>query len=243
MLELRGSIAPLITPFTDDGSGVSEIRLARLVRRLVAQGIGGFIVATETGEFTSLSFSERKQVLEIVVRECQGALPVLTNVSTLNTASSLDLAQHAQRHGARAVVMMPPYYGTFTQSELEWHYRNVAQYAEVPLIVVDPMNLIGSELEAKLQELRSCLVVDRPSRSDRFHIGTGRISPIWNLPIELTHDAALQLKDLADTYGGSKVVKTALEEMSIEMGMPRKPLQALDRDVQLQVEAIVGAAL
>ncbi len=243
MVELRGHLAPLITPFTDDGSGISEIRLARLVRRLVAQSVGGFVVCSETGEFTSLSFSERKQVLEIVVRECQGALPVLTNISTLNTSSSLDLAQHAHRHGAVAVVMMPPYYGSFTQVEIEWHYKSVSQYAEIPLVVVDPLRLIGPELEGRLLTLRSCTVAERPSKSDAFALGTGQVLSTWNLPLELTREAAEVLTELAKTFGGAKVIKTALDEMAIEMGQPRKPLQALDREARLQIEAIVAAAM
>src|SRR5690348_16428840 len=98
MVNLAGTFVPLVTPFTDDGATLSEVRIARLVRHFAGQGVAGFVVCTDTGEFTTLSFAERKSMLETTLRESQGALPVLTNVSTLSTSASLDLTQHAARH-------------------------------------------------------------------------------------------------------------------------------------------------
>ena len=109
---IAGLFAPVVTPFTDDGSTVSDVRLSRQVRYLIDRGIAGFVTTSDTGEFLATSFAERKEVLEIVIREAHGR-PVLAHVSTMSTSSSLDLAQHAARHGARAAVLMPPYFGQF----------------------------------------------------------------------------------------------------------------------------------
>src|SRR5438477_12684261 len=113
MLGLAGLFAPLATPFTDGGETVSEVRLARLVRHLLAQGIAGLACCTETGEFITVNTSERKQVLEIVIREAHGT-PVLAHCTRLGTSQTLDLCQHAARHGAKAAVVMPPYFGRYS---------------------------------------------------------------------------------------------------------------------------------
>src|SRR5579871_5649276 len=99
MLDIAGFFAPVVTPFTDDGNTVSEIRLARLVRHLTERGVSGFVCGTETGEFLTTSVSERKQVLEIVMREAHG-MPVLAHCSMIGTAQTIDLCQHSARHGA-----------------------------------------------------------------------------------------------------------------------------------------------
>ena len=138
MLGLSGLFAPVSTPFTDDGETVSEIRLARLVRHLLAHGISGLVCCTETGEFITVNTSERKQVLEIVLREAR-SVPVLAHCTRLGTAQTIDLCQHAARHGARAAVVMPPYFGTYADQEIEQHLRRIVQHANLPVIVVDPL--------------------------------------------------------------------------------------------------------
>src|SRR5689334_12427820 len=98
---LRGSFAPLVTPFTDEGSSISEIRIARLIRALREKGVEGFALATETGEFSSLTLAERKNLVEIAMRETQQSMPLIVHVTASATSSVLDLAQHAERHGAK----------------------------------------------------------------------------------------------------------------------------------------------
>ena len=82
MLELAGRFVPLVTPFTDDGSTLSEVRLARLVRFYLDRSVEGLALATETGEFGTLSQDERKQLLEwaevpfdVVVKETDERFP------------------------------------------------------------------------------------------------------------------------------------------------------------------------
>lgn len=240
MLDLRGHFAPLVTPFTDDGSGVSEIRLARLVRKLQDYGVSGFVVCSEAGEFTCLSFSERKFVLEMVLRESQGALPVLAHVSTLSTSSSLDLAQHAKRHGGRAGILMPPYYPTYTQTEIEWHYRTLTQYSDLPLIAVDPLHRIEEPLQETLRSVGRLELAGGVSRSDCFEIPPANIEIQAGLPIELSKASGADISALGLRYGSAKVLKAALLELDIEVGPLRKPLENLESDVRKQVEEIIS---
>src|SRR6185436_2306742 len=106
----------------------------------------------ETGEFITVSTAERKQVLEILLREAHG-VPVLAHCTRLGTAQSLDLCQHAARHGARAAVIMPPYFGRYSEEEIEQHLRLIAQHAGLPVIVVDPQHLVRSDIKETLGSL------------------------------------------------------------------------------------------
>jgi len=243
MFDIRGDIAALPTAFTDDGSGVSEIRQARLVRKLVERGIGGFLVCSDAGEFTCLAFSERKNILEIVIRECQSATPVIVHASTLSTASTLDLAQHAQRHGARAAIVMPPYYGSYTQSEIEWHYRTIMQYADIPIVVADPQKRIEEETRKTLEGLSRIVFAEGAAMTDHFRLGASDAAPWLALPIDLPQRAVAALARKIDEHGGAKVLKSALEELDIEFGVPRRPLQPLNREQHAEVAAIIQECL
>lgn len=243
MSTLSGPFAPVVTPFTDDSSGISEVRLARLVRRLVDSGARGFFVGTEAGEFTCLSFSERKSALEIVVRECHGALPVVAHISTLSTASSLDLAQHAQRHGARAALVMPPYYGQYTDLEIEWHFRTIHQYADIPLIVIDPLKRISGAIAKNLQGMDRLTLIERPSRTDMIQGDGFDVKASHAFPADLGKDDAAKFDELAMYHGSAKVLKAALEEINLDCGPVRKPLQFLDREFAAEVTTIARHAL
>ena len=58
VVDLPKLLVPLVTPFTDDASSVSEVRLARLVKHLGGQGVEGFVINSDVGEFTAMSFGE-----------------------------------------------------------------------------------------------------------------------------------------------------------------------------------------
>jgi hypothetical protein len=222
MVNLTGALVPLVTPFTDDGSDLSEVRLARLVRRHVAEGAAGFAVCTELGEFTTISFSERKRLLELTLRECQGALPVLTHVSTLSTSASLDLTQHAARHGARAAILMPPYYGCLSQPELIEHIRCVAAYAGFPIIVADPMGQLTAasrEHLATLQGVTVALALDglEHPASDWFEADSLSVSPITAFPSTNAQ--------IFSTGQRSAIAKALYEADGLEVGRPRMPVR------------------
>jgi dihydrodipicolinate synthase/N-acetylneuraminate lyase len=235
MAHLTGSFAPLVTPFTDGGNTLSEVRLARLVRFLQDKGVQGFVVNTDLGEFTSTSFSERKLVVEIVHRESRGAIPIVAHVTTLNTAASLDLAQHAQRHGARAVLIMPPYYGQFTATEIAKHLKTVQQYCTLPLIIADPDHRVSPEARAEvltMPQVSFATAIQGFSGHPEFSTyqwsdGDAVCSPLVSVfgPFHSRQDDAL-LKtwglNMAD-MGSVRLLKAAYANMDLDVGSCRSP--------------------
>jgi dihydrodipicolinate synthase/N-acetylneuraminate lyase len=228
----------LVTPFTDDGGSLSEVRLARVVRHVVSRGTSGLVVCSDTGEFATLSPGERKAVLEIVLRESQASLPVIAHVSSLGTATCIDLAQHAARHGARAAVMMPPYYGQWTPAEVEGHIRSVATYANLPLIVVDPLLVLTAASREALSTLPRLAIAGAGSRSDRFEWQGHRISP--ECGIFPADSSILQFLERLNPAGA---IKTALHLQGVDAGPTRPPVRGLaSEDERLLARLLPDAA-
>ncbi len=241
---IAGLFAPVVTPFTDDGSTVSDVRLSRQVRHLIENGIAGFITTSDTGEFLATSFAERKTVLEIVVREAQGR-PVLAHVSTMSTSSSLDLAQHAGRHGARAAILMPPYYGRYTDDEVARFFETIASYANIAVIAVDPLDRITPELKDKLGTIPMVHLAEpvpqpnqHPTYSDSF-----RLDAMVTTPAALLMQSGDlgKIDSLLAEYSGKRVCKAGFEVLELEMGSPRSPAMPVPFEVMVQLREMLGS--
>jgi len=249
-LDFGGVLVPLVTPFTDDMSSVSEVRLARLVRRVMEDKPAGLVLGSEMGEFMLMTISERKQAVEIVLRETSNMVPVIVNCTMLATMSSLDLAQHARRHGARASIIMPPYFGQFTDAELQQHFKTIANYSDGMLILVDPKNKLSGELRTFLEHhsgikfARPMSAVAKPeycitefSNTHEFVMEQVSVSPLAlfqyaeAVGIVAGQDGFVKSALLAKTmheHGVTRIAKGLLEQYDFEVGPPRTPIQPVE---------------
>lgn len=230
MVSIHGKLAPLPTPFTDDLSGVSEVRLARLVRA-IAPRVAGFVVCSNAGEFTTLSFGERKQVVEFVVREAHG-MPVVVHVSSLSTAASLDLAQHAVRHGVAACLLMPPYFGHFNGDEIREHLVTIARFAQGPIWMLDPDHRIGQEALDGLHDLPGVTFVDGPSSDELGHGGV-EVHPMFAMPESVMAEA-----DLWTREASAAILKTAWEMADLDLGPCRAPRRMLTPEARTSLRGV-----
>lgn len=252
---LQGIFTPLPTPLTDDGTSISEIRLARLCQRLKPGGFSGWAVNTEVGEFNAFSFSDRKSMVEMVLRMAPG-MPVIVNVSTPSTLASLDMAQHAERHGAAAVVMAPPYWGPFTDEEIHLHYRTVSQYADLPLIVVDPRKMISAEMKKNLAQTLKVMVAEpnpwvldefgeaAKERPEDFSVGGLCVTPLslfCSLEEIAERRASIHpiLKFMAK-HGTAKTAKAAFELMGVDLGPLRAPALPITGAALEELKGLLG---
>lgn len=131
----RGTFTVLITPFSADGKRVDVAALRRLVDWQIAQGIHGLIPLGSTGEFLSVTREERQQIIETVVSQTRGRVPVLIGTGTEWTDEVVELSREAERMGADGVMIIPPFYMTPTPDELFEHYRRVGEAISVPIMV------------------------------------------------------------------------------------------------------------
>lgn len=152
-----GSIVALITPFLDDS--VDETALARLVHFHLDQGTQGVVPAGTTGESPVLSAREQARVIEIVVHECGGQVPVLAGAGSNNPVKAIQHAQHAADVGANGVLHVMGYYNRPSQEGIFQHFKALDETTELPIIVynVPPRAVIDivPETMARLATLRN----------------------------------------------------------------------------------------
>ena len=132
--EIRGVIVPILTPLKPDMS-VDTVSLRRLVNYLLGNGVHGIWASGTTGEFAALSEKERLTIIETVVDEVAGRVPVIGNISGPSTQLSVDMALAVQESGLDGMAATPPYYYSNAQDELLDHYRYIHDRGGSPLWV------------------------------------------------------------------------------------------------------------
>ena len=129
---LRGIVPPLATPLA--GRDRLDVpALERLVERIVSGGVHGLFVLGTTGEVAALSMRLRREVVERVVEQVAGRIPILVGVSDTSLVESLAAAEHAATAGADAIVATTPYYVPLEQAEAFDYFRIVHDESSLPL--------------------------------------------------------------------------------------------------------------
>jgi len=155
MPDFHGVLPALITPFTEDGTDVDADALAAIVNRLVGAGAGGLVPGGSTGEFTTLTNEERRRVIEVTVEAAAGRVPVVAGTGALSTRETVALSVHAERAGASAVMVVPPFYDALSWRELLAHYTAVADAISLPIMYYNLPSASGVKLDTdQLRELR-----------------------------------------------------------------------------------------
>jgi dihydrodipicolinate synthase/N-acetylneuraminate lyase len=154
--ELRGILAAVTTPFTADGSAVDEDLLRSHVERLIAAGIHGLVPTGTSGEFTTLSPEEYRRVITLYVESARGRVPVVAGVGAMATPDAVALAQHAQRAGAAAVMVVPPFYDPLDFETLKVFLTTVSDAISIPIVYYNVPGATGIRLSAdEIAELGS----------------------------------------------------------------------------------------
>jgi len=135
MQKFRGTYTVLITPFTADGRAVDVAALRRLVDWQIAEGIHGLIPLGSTGEFLSVTRDERRQVIEAVIDQAKGRVPVLIGTGAEWTDEAVELSREAERMKADGVMIIPPFYSAPTEDELFAHYKAVGEAISIPIML------------------------------------------------------------------------------------------------------------
>lgn len=154
-MRFEGVLPALITPFTPDGSAIDTDALHQLVERCIAGGVSGVVPTGSTGEFTTLSGDERRQVTEAVVAAAAGRVPVVAGTGALSTAETIALSRHAESSGASAVMIVPPFYGPLLWHEVVAHFAAVAEQISIPVMYYNLPSATGVAVTAdRLAELK-----------------------------------------------------------------------------------------
>ncbi|MFV0458351.1 MAG: dihydrodipicolinate synthase family protein [Actinomycetales bacterium] len=142
---LRGVLVALATPFTSD-QALDEAGLRALVDRTIDGGVHGVVACGSTGEFTALTSDERRQVVETVVAQAGGRVPVVAQTGATSTAEAIALTRHAEAAGADVVMPVAPYYEPLTLAETLAYLRRVADSVQIPVMLYNLPHATGVNL-------------------------------------------------------------------------------------------------
>lgn len=137
----KGSMPALVTPF--DNGQVDYDTLKKLVDWHVEQGSHGLVPVGTTGESPTLTHAEHDRVVETVVAQAAGRIPVIAGAGSNNTAETVRLVQAARSAGADAALVVTPYYNKPTQRGLIAHFTAAADCG-LPIIIynIPPRSVI-----------------------------------------------------------------------------------------------------
>lgn len=141
----RGIATALITPLTE--SGVDYDALGRLIDWQIAEGIHALVIAGTTGEGSTLSDQEHREVLAFSVRHAEGRVPIIAGTGSNDTAYAISLTKYACEVGCDAMLVVTPYYNKATQNGLVQMYTAIADASTKPIIVYNVPSRTGVNIQ------------------------------------------------------------------------------------------------
>lgn len=155
-MEIKGIIPAMVTPLDAD-ENLNEAALRQLVNHLVDGGVHGLFPVGSQGEFYALTPAEKQQIMEIVVEETAGRIPVYAGTGAISTREVIIVNKMAEQAGIDAVSVISPYFISPTQDELYRHYMTIAEATTLPVLLYNNPGRTGglnlsAELVARLAE-------------------------------------------------------------------------------------------
>ncbi len=144
--KLKGSIAPVVTPFTQEGK-FDEITFKKLVERQIDNGSHVISCTGTTGEPSSLTTDERIHVMRTMIEHVSGRLPVVPATGSVNYEETVMLTQKAEELGADAVMVIVPYYVRPGQEALFQHFTRIASLINIPMIIYNIPGRTATNME------------------------------------------------------------------------------------------------
>ena len=167
-----GSIVALVTPF-DEAGEIDFRALETLVRFHLEAGTAGLVVAGTTGESATLRTGEFEALLDAVIGQVAGQLPVIAGTGTAATERTIQLTRMAEDCGADAVLVVTPYYVRPTQHGMIAHFTAVAAASDLPLILYNvpsrtAVDLLPETVEVLAGNDRVVGIKEAVGKAERF---------------------------------------------------------------------------
>ncbi len=140
-----GAAVALVTPFFEDGT-VNYKKLEELIEFQIANNTDAIVACGTTGEASTLTDEEHKEVIRFTVEKVNGRIPVIAGTGSNDTAYSLELSQYAKEVGADAHLQVTPYYNKTTQKGLIKHFEYVADRVDLPMILYNVPGRTGMNI-------------------------------------------------------------------------------------------------
>lgn len=176
----RGSYTALVTPFSE---GAVDFRALRaLVDWQIESGTHGLVPVGTTGESPTLSHDEHRAVVETVIEQAGGRVPVIAGAGSNNTREAVDLARHAEKAGAAGALVVTPYYNKPNQEGLYQHFKAVSEAISIPIVIynIPPRSVVDMSVDTlvRLAELENIVgVKDATGNVGRISLQRAALGP------------------------------------------------------------------
>ena len=217
----------LVTPFTSSGA-VDEAAVRRLAKRQADAGVHFLVPCGTTGEAPTLTAAERRRVVELVVAEVGGRVPVLAGAGGYDTREVAEAAREMQAAGAAGILSVTPYYNKPTPEGLYRHYQSIAEATPLPIVVYNVPGRTGCNVDpatlARLATIPHVVAVKEASGNMTQICEAMRAVPEGF--VVLSGDDALTLPAMA--VGARGIVSVLSNELPAEMARMVEAAEAND---------------
>lgn len=161
----------IATPFTE--SAINYIEFGKLIEDQIKNEIDAIIVCGTTGESSTMSEDEKKNVIKYAINKIDKRTKVIIGTGSNNTKTAVEMSKYAEQEGADALLIVTPYYNKTTQSGLIAHYKKIAENVNIPIIVYNVPSRTGVNI---LPE--TCLELSKINNIVGIKEASGNISQI-----------------------------------------------------------------
>ena len=202
-VEIKGIIPPIVTPMNADES-VNIAELRNQVERQIAGGVHGIFPFGTNGEGYILSMKEKEEILEAVIDQVKGRIPVYAGTGCISTQDTVYMSKRAEELGADVLSIITPSFAVASQKELYDHYVEVAKHVNIPIVLYNIPPRTGNKLlpetVAKLAKDVDVIMGAKDSSGDRDNL---------KAYIDLTRELD---KDFSVLAGNDGSILTCLKE-------------------------------
>lgn len=139
-----GAATAIVTPFKD--GKVDYESYERLLEWQIAEGISAIVTAGTTGEGSTLTDDEHKEIIKFTVDKVAGRVPVIAGTGSNDTAYAIELTKYACEAGADAMLVVTPYYNKATQKGLIASFTAIADASTKPIILYNVPSRTGCNI-------------------------------------------------------------------------------------------------
>ena len=140
----RGVATALVTPMNENGVDYENFR--KLIEWQIEQGINALVIAGTTGEGSTLTDEEHREVMRFSVEVANKRVPIIAGTGSNDTAYAISLSKYAEEVGSDALLLVTPYYNKATQKGLIESFKAVADVVNIPCILYNVPSRTGCNL-------------------------------------------------------------------------------------------------
>ena len=242
--KFTGCGTALVTPFRRDGS-LEEAGVSRLAKRQIDAGIHFLVPCGTTGEVPTLTEAEQVRVVELVIAEAKGRVPVLAGAGGYNTHEVIEAGRRMKAAGADGLLSVTPYYNKPTPEGLYQHYAAISDGVGLPIVVYNVPGRTGTNVDpatlVRLSSIPNVVAVKEASGNVTQMCEVVRVVPRGFLV--LSGDDALTLPLMA--IGGHGIISVIGNEAPAEMARMVELAEANDfaaaRRIHAQLMPLMSA--